>query len=249
MLCPVPRAGYRDGLRPSNGYDVWNCYELSWLREDGPPGIAVARITVPSDSTAIVESKSLKLYLGSFSGTVFASGEGVREVVLRDLTRLLGTDSIGVELFAPSAWPLACALSAPRGTCIDGLPVPCRVFDKSPDLLSSSAEAASEVLHSNLLRTLCPVTGQPDWATVEIVYSGRRISHEGLLQYLVSYRNSTGFHEHCCETIFSDIAERCGPDALTVRCFFTRRGGIDINPVRTTRGNGVEPESTRLPRQ
>ena len=90
-----------------------------------------------------------------------------------------------------------------------------------------------EVLRSNLLRTLCPVTGQPDHASIQIHYQGVQVNHQELFAYLMSLRLHRGFHEQCVELIYNDLKSRLKLDKLEVLACFTRRGGIDINPLRT----------------
>lgn len=215
----------------SGGFDRWHAYEMSWLNEQGLPRVATLTIIVPASSTQMVESKSLKLYLGSFSGTRFSSQQAVYECLQADLGELLGVvpEIVIQNAQQPIRW------GSVSGVCLDSLDISCDTYQPHPDFLNcNEEEQRAESLYSHLLKTNCPVTGQPDWAMVRIVYEGAAMSHAGLLRYLVSYRNHCGFHEACCEQIFSDLMERCHPRMLSVECCYTRRGGIDINPLRTT---------------
>lgn len=238
LLFAVPRAQGRAALsgtaRAFLGADHWNCFELSWLSPSGKPDVAVAQISYSADSPAIVESKSLKLYLNSFAGTSVDGIEAVRQRITEDLSQLL-TTSVSVRLVPAITFENTLQPSI-EARSIDSVPVACSVFLPQPELLSTSTEQTSEILTSNLLRTRCPVTGQPDWATVVIQYRGPKIDAGSLVQYLVSFRNHQGFHESCTEQIYHDISERCAPEELAVLCLFSRRGGIEIHPLRISPG-------------
>jgi 7-cyano-7-deazaguanine reductase len=239
LLFAIPRKEARkalgiQGALPFSGVDIWNAYELSWLDAFGKPCVAAARITFPCDSGNMIESKSLKLYLNSFNFTRFKSVEKVREVITTDLSQNALAD-VTVDLVMPGSFAMM-IICDPPGTCIDGLDLENEVntCEYRPDYLKIVPGTAEETLFSNLLRTRCPVTGQPDWATVMIRYKGPAMDHAGLLQYLISLRRHSGFHENCVEIMFMDILHRCRPDHLSVYAGFTRRGGLDINPGRAT---------------
>jgi 7-cyano-7-deazaguanine reductase len=238
LLFPIPRSNYRANIStPSTfGEDVWNCFEFSWLNESGRPEIGILQLTVPAASLNIVESKSLKLYLGSFANERFNSITKIIEILKGDLSSLLHSDNINVRILSASEWSRVCRIVEPVGECIDKLIKECSHFDYNPKILSSAKlePKSSIIVYSELFRSLCPVTNQPDWATVTIEAEGGNWNFEKLGEYLVSFRNHGGFHEHCCETIFSDLKEHCEPNYLAVQCRFTRRGGIDINPLRTS---------------
>ncbi len=222
--------GLSDPL-PFVGFDFWNAWELSWLDSAGLPQVAVAEIRVPADSPNIIESKSLKLYLGSFAMTRFASSAEVPDAISRDLSECTGAD-VDVQLRLPRSthWGVARF----PGHCLDKLDVVCETYDVEAGLLRADPEdAVSEELYSHLLRSLCPVTSQPDTASVLISYKGPRIDREGLLRYIVSYRQHQDFHEACVERMFVDILEHCQPEKLSVYARYQRRGGIDINPFRS----------------
>jgi len=249
LLFPIPRAEGRAklalaGALPFTGVDVWNAYELSWLNPKGKPEIALATITVPCESSAIVESKSFKLYLNSFSQTNFAAADAVRETIALDVSAACGGR---VEVaFARADAPERIApmfgesLDAPDVEIVDYVP--------NPALLSAAGDAADESLVSDLLKSNCPVTGQPDWASVQVRYRGPRIDRAGLLAYIVSFREHPDFHEHCVERMFVDILSRCRPERLSVYARYTRRGGLDINPFRTNWEKGAPP-NVRTARQ
>ena len=251
LLYPVPRApqrvelGISDAL-PFTGADTWTAFELSWLDPLGKPCVAIAAFVVPATSLAIVESKSVKLYLGSFAQTRFDGAEDVRATIVRDLTHAAG-GAVDVRLQAPATFSSVPVADLP-GESLDALPVTIQRYLPAPDLLEANGPAAAETLTTNLFRSLCPVTLQPDYASVQVAYRGPRIDRAALLRYLVSYRSHTGFHEHCVERIFVDVLARCRCEALTVHARFTRRGGVDINPFRTNAGDAV-PRNVRTARQ
>ncbi len=252
LLCAIPRAAGRDALGINNenlpfaGVDIWNAYELSWLDERGKPQIAVAEIQFPCTSSAIIESKSLKLYLGSFNGTRFDGMLDVQKTLESDLS-VNAKVPVAVKLSALDQCPRK-AIGMLPGDCLDGLPVSVDAYQPDPSLLSiASQQPRHESVHTHLFRSLCPVTGQPDWASVHIAYSGRSIDRSALLRYLISYRDHQAFHEQCVERIFLDINAATQPDRLTVYARFLRRGGLDINPFRTNAG--VSADNIRLLRQ
>jgi len=249
LLFAIPRAegrvrlGLRDPL-PFAGVDVWNAYELSWLASSGKPEVALAVITVPCESPAIVESKSFKLYLGSFGQTRFADADAVRAAIVRDVSAACGKP-VAVTL-APAGVPER--LAPMYGESLDTLDVEIADYLPNPALLSARGEVVEESLASDLLRSVCPVTGQPDWASVQVRYRGPRIDRAGLLAYIVSFREHPDFHEHCVERMFVDVLARCRPERLSVYARYTRRGGLDINPFRSNWEAGAPP-NVRTPRQ
>ncbi len=249
-LFPVSRKEARAGLGlnktlPFTGADIWNAYELSWLDAKGKPRVALGEIVFPCSTQNIVESKSLKLYFNSFNQTRFDSRDQVAACIKKDLSNCVQGE-VRVALFSPDNAP-PFSISKPEGTCMDHLDIAVDDYEIHPAYLKTGPAHVNEKLYSNLLRTNCPVTRQPDWATVFIAYSGPAVDHEGLLKYLISFRCHTGFHENCVETIFMDILTSCRPDILTVSARFTRRGGIDINPFRTN--SKFLPVNERLVRQ
>ena len=221
-----------DGDLPFHGTDIWNAWELTWLDNEGLPQVATAEISVSADSVNLVESKSLKLYLGSLTMSRYESAADLAAVITHDLTACAGAD-VHVVIRPPPSSDSA-AVSRLPGHCIDGMPVHCDAYAVTPELLSAdTSELVAEDLHSDLLRSLCPVTGQPDIGSVLVSYRGPRIDREGLLRYIVSYRQHQDFHEACVERMFMDIRERCGAEHLSVYARYQRRGGIDINPFRS----------------
>jgi len=264
LLFPLPRAtkraeiGLSDGARvPFFGADLWTAFELGWLNARGKPQVALGHFTVPCESPCIIESKSLKLYLNSFNNTRFAAAAEVLALLRRDLTEavwrgVVAQSSVGVRLLGPELFDREPVYEL-DGLNLDRLDVECSRFTPAPDLLRTLERAenegpVTEVLVSNLLKSNCLVTGQPDWASVQISYTGAPIDQEGLLQYLVSFRNHNEFHEQCVERIFMDIWTRCKPIKLTVYARYTRRGGLDINPFRTSHPQTL-PGNTRTARQ
>lgn len=211
------------------------------------PQVAIAEFEVPCDSPRLVESKSLKLYLNSCNQTVFAGPGAVREQLAADLSAAAGAP-VGVRLYSLSGYGRR-GLASPPGLCIDAAEVAAPPQEPSPECLRTlSGAAVSEVLHSDLLKTNCPVTGQPDWATLVVAYRGPPIDRAALLAYVVSLRRHSDFHEHCVERIFADLWQRVRPEQLLVAARYTRRGGIEINPWRSSRPEATCPVG-RLPRQ
>ncbi|MBV1906815.1 MAG: NADPH-dependent 7-cyano-7-deazaguanine reductase QueF [Pseudomonadales bacterium] len=229
-----------EGNLPFQGEDVWTCYELTWLNKQGLPRVAALSIRVPCRSPYLVESKSLKLYLNAFSQEYIESEDALCRTITKDLNALLKT-SIYLELMALDEIPVAHAHF--EGICLDKLEAEIIEYSRTPELLEVKAGPKqaivqepiqkNETVYTHLFRSLCPVTGQPDFASVMVHYSGQEISHQALLAYLVSYRNHTAFHESTVEQIFLDLMQYCKPEMLTVFARFTRRGGVDINPFRS----------------
>lgn len=259
LLCPLPRAPKRaeigiTGTPPFTGADLWTAFELSWLNDRGKPQVALAHITIPAETPHLIESKSFKLYLNSFNQTRFADAEQVRERLRADLAEALwrGSEragSVGVRLRLPHEWAAEAVRPLP-GLSLDRLDVECTHYHPAPELLRADPEQppVEEVLTSDLLKSNCLVTGQPDWGSVQIAYSGAPIDQEGLLRYLVSFRQHQEFHEQCVERIFMDIWTRCRPVRLSVYARYTRRGGLDINPWRTSHPQ-QPPVNARTARQ
>ena len=238
LLFPIARQGkrseiglYGDAL-PFVGEDLWNAYELSWLGPRGKPVVALARFRVPASSPNLIESKSLKLYLNAFNQERMPGIEAVRATIEKDLSNVAGA-AVGVEILPLGArWERRFA--DPKGFCLDGLDVDIDTYELYPDALRADGEQVTETLYSHLLKSNCPVTGQPDWGMLAVRYTGQAIDRAGLLRYIVSFRRHDEFHEQCVERVFCDVLGRCRPSALAVWARYTRRGGIDINPFRTT---------------
>ncbi len=237
LLFAIARAQGRSALGihaepPFVGTDRWHAYELGWLDAGGKPCVATARIEVPADSPQLIESKSLKLYLNSFNAERVASPDALRARLATDLSACAGA-AVQVD------WGL------PPVVADASIDIDAQVLDitdygppNASHLLADTGTGVEEILRSDLLKSNCPVTGQPDWASVRIAYRGPRIDRAGLLRYLVSYREHCEFHEQCVERIFIDVLRQCRPHALLVQARYTRRGGLDINPWRATPGLG-----------
>lgn len=232
----------RDSL-PFRGVDIWNAYELSWLDSRGKPVVRLAEFRIPASSTHIIESKSFKLYLNSYNLTRFGSESEVTAHLREDLSRAAGAN-VAVRLMRPDA-PVQ--VGQLEGRCIDDLEIDVEHYSPAPKLLSAGNEVVSETLVSHLLKSNCPVTGQPDWGSLQIRYKGGQIDRKGLLAYIISYREHGDFHEQCVENIFMDIWRRCRPQKLSVYARYVRRGGLDINPYRSSIND--EPGNPRLARQ
>jgi 7-cyano-7-deazaguanine reductase len=241
LLQGVPRSLSRDSIKlpaqlPFQGTDIWNGYELSWLNAKGKPQVAILRCEVPITSPNLIESKSFKLYLNSLNQSRFASINALTQVLEKDLSECAG-ESVGVNVI-PSSQFDSIEFGHFSGTCIDELDIEVNDFAITPELLKPSTTArteivCSETLVSHLLKSNCLITNQPDWGSILIKYTGTQISHEGLLRYLISFRQHNEFHEQCVERIFYDILQQCQPQQLTVYARYTRRGGLDINPFRS----------------
>ena len=260
LLFPIARAtqraamGIADDALPFFGADLWTAFELSWLNPRGKPQVAIAHITVPCETPHIIESKSFKLYLNSFNNSVFADIDAVRDTLRADLAEAAWRGSgrsggIGVKLLTPELFDRE-PVHELDGLDLDRLDIECTHYQPAPELLKSDTTqpAVTETLTSRLLKSNCLVTGQPDWGSVQIRYSGPAIDQAGLLAYIVSFRNHNEFHEPCAERMFRDIWARCQPTKLAVYARYTRRGGLDINPFRTSWPQAL-PLNARTARQ
>lgn len=250
LLMPIPRKLKRDDIGisdhlPFKGYDIWNGFELSWLNPKGKPVVALAEFIFPCDSPNIVESKTFKVYLNSFNATKFSSPDEVEKIMQKDLSLKTG-GNVTVKIISVME-DKSSLIKNFSGTCLDHLDIECSTYTPDVNLLKLENETVKETIYSHLLKSNCLVTTQPDWGSLQITYSGRKINHDSLLRYIVSYRNHSGFAEHCVEKIFMDLMRYCKPEQLIVYGRYTRRGGLDINPVRST--EEYHPENIRLSRQ
>jgi 7-cyano-7-deazaguanine reductase len=256
LLFPIPRSENRLKLNikpnqalPFVGVDIWNAFELSWLNKKGKPQIALAEFQVPADSPNMIESKSFKLYLNSFNSARFEDEAEVRERLITDLSAAAGS-KITTRIHSTEEVAKK-GMQEMSGVLMDRLDIeidPSLPADATLLAVNESFGPIEQCLVSHLLKSNCPVTGQPDWASVQIRYQGRPILEEGLLRYLIGFRQLGEFHEHCVETIFTDIKRQCKPEKLSVYARYTRRGGLDINPFRTDH-NSPWPENIRHARQ
>jgi len=238
LLQGVPRKLGRDTIPfissdslPFSGEDTWTGYELSWLNSKGKPCVAILQCQVPITSENLIESKSFKLYLNSFNQTQFSSAEEVRTTLQKDLSQCAG-DKVTVSLTLPHQFSQL-KFAEFDGILLDDLDIAVDKYDPDTSFLFTATEHKEETLVSNLLKSNCLITSQPDWASIQIRYSGNAIDHEGLLKYLISFRQHNEFHEQCVERIYCDIMQHCQPQKLTVCARYTRRGGLDINPFRS----------------
>lgn len=259
---------------PFHGFDLWHAWELSWLNAKGKPVVAVGEFIIPCQSPNLVESKSLKLYLNSLNQMRIESFAAARELITLDLANALGMTPVvrlselsnrqcqvetgtpdistfGISTFDNSTFGISTfGISTMDAEILDSLEVETDVFLPDSSLLKSAdCGLVDEVLYSDLFKSNCPVTGQPDWGTVVISYSGSQIDRQALLRYIISYRNHQGFHEHCAEMMYRDIMQTCKPEALTLTIHFLRRGGLDINPIRSTSPVNMQAKFARLIRQ
>lgn len=236
-LFPIPRSIKRNEISipsklPFTGYDIWNHYEVSWLNAKGKPQVALAEIIYSCESPNIIESKSMKLYFNTLNNTRFESAAHVINTVSKDLSEAVN-DTVHIELFPIDA-NKGILFSELEGILLDDLDVSFDNYKIDKNFLSISDEIVTETICSNLLKSNCLVTLQPDWGSIQIKYTGFKINHEGLLKYIVSFRNHNEFHEQCIERIFMDITNMCKPKELVVYGRYTRRGGLDINPIRSS---------------
>jgi len=238
-LFPIPRKLNRERIGigstlPFYGFDLWNHYEVSWLNTKGKPIAALAEIIYGCESLNIIESKSMKLYFNTFNNTKFDDVNAVAAVIKKDIESRVGNTSVSVQITPISHLKSLHLFVQPDGICLDDLDIECSVYHHDADFLKTEEQFVEETLSSDLLKSNCLVTNQPDWGSIQIHYKGKKINSEGLLRYIVSFRNDNEFHEQCIEQIFMDILQHCRPEKLTVYGRFTRRGGLDINPVRST---------------
>lgn len=254
LLFPIPRAEARAtlgiaGTLPFFGMDVWNAYELSWLNMRGKPQVAIVTLMVPADTPNIVESKSMKLYFNSLNQSKIAGPEALQELLRADLSAAFGAN-IQLKL-VPAADFGKLQMGELDGLLLDRLDIEVDRYEPDAALLKTNADEApvEETLVSHLLKSNCPVTNQPDWASVQIRYAGNPIDQEGLLKYLIGFRQHQGFHENCVERIFMDILRQCAPAKLLVSARYTRRGGLDINPWRANFPLSKMPSNERNGRQ
>lgn len=220
---------------PFYGHDTWNAFELSWLNKKGKPMVAVCQFIFPCTSNHLIESKSFKLYLNSFNSTQFNSVEQVVTTLKNDLSNAAGSKiAVNISLLSELE---ETRVKFFQGQCLDQLDIEVKQYTVDPSLLRTENKVVEEIVYSNLLKSNCPVTGQPDWGSIQISYRGNKINYDSLLQYIISFREHDEFHEQCVERIFMDIMRRCKPEQLTVEARYTRRGGLDINPFRSTNPN------------
>ena len=253
LLEAIPRQlkrseiGVADNDLPFNGVDIWNAFELSWLNAKGKPVVAIAEFRFPANSPNLVESKSFKLYLNSYNQTCFNTEADVHTQLKKDLSAVSGA-GVDLSIFGVNDADVM-KISKFNGENIDHLDIQVDSYSYQPELLhdATSSELVTESLNSHLLKSNCLITGQPDWGSIEISYTGGKIIRQTLLQYLISFRQHNEFHEQCVERIWVDIMKYCQPDKLSVYARYTRRGGLDINPFRSNFENEVV--NSRLSRQ
>ncbi|MFD2179275.1 NADPH-dependent 7-cyano-7-deazaguanine reductase QueF [Veronia pacifica] len=253
LLQPVPRSLNREELElkdvlPFTGYDIWSLYELSWLNDKGLPQVALGEVRLPASSPNLIESKSFKLYLNSFNQTRFSSWQDVVEALAKDLSACAGAE-VDVTVLPLDEFDDQPIVSI-GGENIDNQDISIDSYELDPSLLEGATgdDVVTETLSSNLLKSNCLITNQPDWGSVRIAYTGKQINREKLLRYIVSFRRHNEFHEQCVERMFCDLMKYCQPEFLTVYARYTRRGGLDINPYRTNMGK-TPSENNRLARQ
>ncbi|MBC3620324.1 NADPH-dependent 7-cyano-7-deazaguanine reductase QueF [Vibrio metschnikovii] len=253
LLQPVPRSLNRNDLDlgetlPFQGCDIWTLYELSWLNSKGLPQVAIGEVRIPATSANLIESKSFKLYLNSFNQSRFQDWQTVQTHLINDLSAC-ASENVAVQLFSLDHYTNQPIVSM-QGECIDQQEIEIEHYQFDASLLEQATDTdiVTETLHSHLLKSNCLITNQPDWGSVEITYHGPKIQREALLRYIVSFREHNEFHEQCVERIFHDLCRYCQPKQLTVFARYTRRGGLDINPFRSTEQSSPE-HNLRMARQ
>ena len=253
LLFPIARKLNRDALSideaalPFKGQDIWTGYELSWLNTKGKPQVAVAIFTFDCQSSHIIESKSFKLYLNSFNQSRFGSIDIVKQHLIDDLSNAVNSP-VKVTLYSADDYNCIPCTPLP-GECIDELDIEIDNYHiDAHSLKSQSDKVVSETLHSHLLKSNCLITSQPDWASIIIRYTGEQVCRESLLRYLISFRTHNEFHEQCVERIYSDLTTQLNIKELEVYARYTRRGGLDINPYRSTHHNDT-PFAVKINRQ
>lgn len=243
LLQSVPRnlsrqqIGLSDEL-PFKGEDIWNGYELSWLNSKGKPQVAILQCRVPYNSPNLIESKSFKLYLNSFNQQKLDSVEALNTCLQNDLSHCAG-ENVKITLIMPEQFSNL-SMAELKGDCIDDLDIEIDHYELNTGYLKTTNNRVEESLTSNLLKSNCLITDQPDWASILIKYEGAEIDKAGLLKYLISFRMHNEFHEQCVERIFCDIQYFCKPEKLSVFARYTRRGGLDINPFRSNFESEIE---------
>ena len=253
LLFPIPRAakwaelGLSAETLPYKGVDFWNCFELSWLLPSGKPVVAIGEFSIPADSPNIIESKSFKLYLNSLNQTAFADTTSLEAALRTDLSAAAGKP-VSVRIRSLAEIEAEGVMALP-GVCIDELDISVSNYEHPrPELLRcDDSRVVEESVHSHLLKSNCPVTSQPDWGSVVVEYRGSALDHASLLEYIVSFRQHSDFHEQCVERIFLDLQRLLKPEKLTVYARYVRRGGLDINPYRST--ENTQFLNVRLARQ
>lgn len=249
-LFAIPRKIKRDelgiqGALPFVGYDIWNHYEVSWLNEKGKPQVGVAEISYSCDSKYIIESKSMKLYFNTLNNSKFKDIDYVQQLIENDIS--LKIDAKAIVKISPLNALKIDTFNILKGKNIDSLDVTIDDYTVNSNHLVTNEHHVEEEVCSDLLKSNCLITNQPDWGSIKIAYTGKQINHEGLLKYIISFRNHNEFHEQCVERIFLDIQRKCSPQKLMVQARYTRRGGLDINPVRSS--YPIRPENIRHFRQ
>jgi 7-cyano-7-deazaguanine reductase len=238
LLFPIARQEKRNEIGiinqlPFVGFDLWIHYEVSWLNPKGKPIVALAQIQYPCESLNIIESKSMKLYFNSFNNTMFDDVSSVTNIITKDLSAAINAQ-VSVVITELNQLPNSTIYTNMQGICLDNLDINCNNYQLCTDTLQTQPNIVEETLFSNLLKSNCLITNQPDWGSIQITYNGQQINHAGLLQYLVSFRNHNEFHEQCIERIFVDLMQYCKPNKLAIYGCYTRRGGVEINVYRGT---------------
>ena len=240
IIRTIPRSQGRNSIGwkepiPFRGSDIWNAYEFSFLHKNGKPTAGILTIEYKADSPNIVESKSLKLYLNSFSMIHFTSFDEALYTIKTNLESILETDTLQLYYETYSSFSNIFSDSS-AFFCLDEIEIDdVSDYTPNPSLLQTSYSNNQEFYFcSHLLKSNCPITNQPDWGSVYLYYHAdkKMIQPESLLKYIVSYRLHNEYHEECCERILYDLLNVLEPRKLALICKYTRRGGIDINPLR-----------------
>ncbi|MBC6904428.1 NADPH-dependent 7-cyano-7-deazaguanine reductase QueF [Saccharophagus sp. K07] len=234
LLQPIPRALSRSHLNRQSFYgsDIWTGYELSWLCPGGKPQVCIAEFSIPANSPNLIESKSFKYYLNSFNQTEIASKDELLKTMERDLSAVAGAP-VAIRLYGLEEYRKRAEV-APEAVLLDDIEIQVNGYQPDANLLRPVDGEFDGIWCSHLLKSNCPVTGQPDWASIWIRWRGRALDQAALLQYIVGYRQHQDFHENCVERIYVDLEAAGSPSELWVYARYTRRGGLDINPFRSS---------------
>ena len=227
---------------PFKGFDIWHAYEFSSMTKNGIPVTRLMKMKYNCDSEFLVESKSLKLYLNSFNMTRFGNSikeclEICKNVIEKDLSGKLKTD-VKINFIENNAERENIFNNFENiMNFVDESSLKIEKFKEAPEELKieKSDEIKTHYLMFDSLRSNCRVTHQPDFGDLFIYYKSQtHILENSLVKYLTSFRSEYHFHEECCEMIYKRLIDLLDEnDELFVCALYTRRGGIDISPIRS----------------
>ena len=247
LLVRIPRSLNReqDKIKNENlpffGWDVWHAFEFSFLLSNSYPVTGLLKIIYPCESYYIMESKSLKLFLNSFNFVKFEGDYGSAKMkatnkVIEILSNFLNTE-VNASFHEKSTQEQNNIFGdyIPLEDSIDLEKENFDIFKQDTSLLQTERclEPNDFQVSSRSLRSNCRVTNQPDWGDIFIKIVGSQVpSKLSLLKYIISMRQENHFHEEICEHVFKTLSDLLPRSKVLVACLYTRRGGIDINPIR-----------------